>query len=71
MLLYFIRSDHTNNARWGLVGVSEMHKLLEEVRDKSEQGNFVVKCAKQTFVVKFAKQTFNQVDPDQSQKWLT
>ena len=61
MLPYFMRYDHSNYARWGVIYTAEMHQLPTDVLEEFKKGNFVVKRSS-------AK--FNQVSPDQAQEWL-
>ena len=57
----FMRYDHYNYARWGIIYVAEMKQLPEEVKEEFVKGDFVVKCS---------ANKFNQVDPDHAQEWL-
>ena len=61
MLPYFMRYDHINYAKWGVIYLAEMHQLPAEVLEEFQRGNFVVKRS---------GSTFNQVSPDQAQEWL-
>ena len=61
MIPLFMRYDHFNYARWGIVYLSEMKQLPDEVKEEFVKGNFVVKCS---------SNKFNQVDPDHAQEWL-
>ena len=61
MLPYFMRHNHTNYARWGMLDLKEMHQLPAAAESEFEAGNFVVKRG---------DGNFNQVDPDHSQEWL-
>ena len=61
MIPLFMRYDHFNYARWGIVYLAEMKQLPDEVKKEFVKGNFVVKCS---------SNKFNQVDPDHAQEWL-
>ena len=61
MIPLFMRYDHFNYARWGIVYLTEMKQLPDEVKEHFVKGDFVVKCS---------PNKFNQVDPDHAQEWL-
>jgi len=62
MLPYFYWYNQTNYARWEVIYLNEMNQLPQEVKEESKAGNFVVKRS---------PHRFNQVEPDQSQEWLS
>ena len=59
--ILFFRYDHSNDARWGSVFITEMDQLPTEVLHELNSSNFVVK---------WNASKFNQVSPDDSLKWL-
>ena len=54
ILPYFMRYDHHNYAKWGVIYLAEMHQLPAQV-EEFKRGNFVVKRS---------NTKFNQVSPD-------
>jgi len=62
MLPYFYWYNQTNYARWEVIYLNETNQLPQEVKEESKAENFVVKRS---------PHRFNQVEPDQSQEWLS